>query len=570
MDQAERQAEINYLNLVLDEVRSQLHHRQGILRDSQTELQAALNTYWESKSTNVWDQAQQAEAVDRQRSLVAASYQRQSRLKRMAEAPYFGRIDFQELSRELQQIYIGIASLVKPQTGEYLIYDWRSPVAGMFYDYEPGPASYQCPAGTIQGIMNLKRQYRIAHGELGSFFDTDLKIDDEILQEILSQSADVKMRTIVNSIQREQNRIIRDLSHRLLLVQGPAGSGKTSIALHRAAYILYQERQTLTARNILILSPNQIFSNYISGVLPELGEENVLQTTFREYLFNFKPVSNVNNEDREAQLEYLLDQPAAADHAIRVAAISYKSSPAFVQLLRKYLGWLETDLLRDCPTIEFKGRIVFTPAEWQRFFGKNLAYLPPTQRLAQLKKVIQVKLRPIVNEIRRAKEAEIAASGEEVNEKTIKAMARLAARQELDSLLNQIDHLTNLSSLGLYRRLFADPQLWPSLSVGTELPESWPEICSQTLSRLDQGLVPYEDSLPLFFFHGMLEGFPVKNTIRHLIIDEAQDYSVLHFEVLKHLFPRTSWTVLGDPDQTINPYQHGVAFESLAHRPRGE
>lgn len=571
MDELERQSEQQRLELVLREIREQLELSQGNVSGSRKELRAALDAYWERPTANVWDQAQQIEAVARQRSLTAATYQKRARLEKLSESPYFGRIDFREEAPLRQErpeaVYIGIASLVDRAGGAYLIYDWRSPIAGMFYDFEPGPAKYLCPAGTIRGEITLKRQYKIVAGRMLSLFDTDLQIDDEILQEILGRSADSKMRTIVASIQREQNRIIRDETHGLLLVQGPAGSGKTSIALHRAAYLLYLERNAITAKNILILSPNQIFSDYISGVLPELGEENVLQTTFREYILSFRRHFPLVVEERDAQLEYLLAGPAGPGdraYAVRAAAVRYKSSPEFAQVIRNCLADLETELSRDCPALEWRGRTIMAPEEWRSLFRETLAYLPPTARLAQIKKRVQIQLRPSLHELRREKEAEIAAGGEEVNEKTIKALARLAAHRELEPLLAELDRLTTLIPFERYRRIFEDDALFARLTAGNAVPPEWPAIKAQTLEWFDRGFIPYEDLLPLIYCQGMLDGFPVRNGIRYLIIDEAQDYSALQYEILKRLFPEAAWTVLGDPAQAIHPYFQTADFEAVA------
>lgn len=567
MNGSEREDELQRLKMVLQKIKLQLEGGKDSFRGARQELETALASFWENRSANWWDQAQQAEAVDRQRSLAAVSWQRKARLEKMADSPYFGRIDFQEIQpvrmNVPERIYIGIAALIDPDTGRHLIYDWRSPVAGMFYDYEPGPAQYHCPAGIIDGDISLKRQYKIAGGHILSMFDTDLKIDDEILQEILGKSADIKMRTIVNSIQREQNRVIRDEQHRLLLVQGPAGSGKTSIALHRAAYLLYRERNTITARNILILSPNRIFSDYISGVLPELGEENVLQTTFRDYMLNCRSCFPAQFEERDTQLEYLLSTPEDGAFRIRAAAIRYKSSPEFAAVIRNYLTFLEEGLIRNSPVIEFRGHTILSQEEWRTLFQINLAYLSPAERLEQIKHRVQIKLRPLIHEARREKEAEIAAGGEEVNEKTIKAMARIGVQQELANLYERLDRIVTLNPLKLYRKLFEDEALFRSLTSTAEAPPEWPDIRAQTLSSLDRGLIFYEDSLPLIFFQGNLSGFRVKKGIRYLIIDEAQDYSILHYEVLGRLFPESSWTVLGDPDQSVYPYIHPADIPTI-------
>lgn len=573
MENEEKQQEHHYLERVIRKIHQQLAVDRETWQGSRGEFQDILTSFWENRAANFWDQAQLAEAVDRQRSLVASSWQRQARLQRMLDAPYFGRIDFAEKTARNENqlpeaIYIGIAALADGESGAYLIYDWRSPIAGMFYDFETGPAWYDCPAGRIAGQITLKRQYQIEKGRMKSMFDTDLKIDDEILQEILAKNTDLKMKTIVNSIQREQNRAIRDESHRLLFVQGPAGSGKTSIALHRAAYLLYRERDSITAKNILILSPNRIFSDYISGVLPALGEENVLQTTFGEYVGAELRIG-VATENRDDHLEQILGAAAhgqAAETAdLRAAAIRYKSSPDFMKILQKYLLFLHQKNVADAPAITFRGHEVVSREEWIALYRENLAYLPPCGRLAQIKQRVQVKLRPFVKELRREKEEAIAATGEEVNEKTIKAMARISARRELEALEAELDRLTTLEPFQLYCTLFNDPSLFQNLSAATGKPAAWHGMARLTLNSLHQGMLPYEDIFPFLYFQGLLRGFRSQNEIRHLIVDEAQDYSALQYEILKQLFPRSFWTVLGDPEQAVHPYLQTADYQELAN-----
>jgi DNA helicase-2/ATP-dependent DNA helicase PcrA len=227
--------------------------------------------------------------------------------------------------------------------------------------------------------------------------------------------------------------------------------------------------------------------------------------------------------------------------------------------------FLTDKLIREYPAIEFRGVVIFSKAEWDELFFKNLAYLPVIERLRQIKRRIQIKLRPMVHELRQEKEQEIAATGEEVNERSIKALARLAVRQDLSSLIAEIDRLTTMDPFSLFRRLFEDKTLFSHLAEGMEVTVDWPMISSQSLAWIEKGWISYEDSLPFLYFHGCLAGFPVKNAIRHLIVDEAQDYTALQFEILRCLFPKCSWTILGDPDQAVNPYQQTLDFDKVVN-----
>lgn len=569
MEERDKQIELERLRNVHRLILSQLQTMAENRRETRKELDNALLSYWENTYAEFWDEAQLAEMVARERSIAGATYRRFLQLQKMSASPYFGRIDFMETHPNLRtenpdEIYIGIGTLADPTTGCLVIHDWRSPVAGMFYDFERGNAWYSCPEGNIGGNIALKRQFKIVEDRMIYMFDSDLKIDDEILQEILGRSADQKMRTIITSIQREQNRVIRDEGHRYLLVQGPAGSGKTSIALHRAAYLLYHERNSVTAKNILIFSPNRIFNDYISDVLPEMGEENVLQTTFYDYAAVAMSGLPVEPEDWYSQLEYIFTADRDAAYSVRIEAIRYKSSPRFWRIIQGYVQYLTEEAVKTYPPIVFRGVTLFSRDEWQNLFFNDLAYLPLAQRLTQLKKFIQIRLRPLKRRVRQEKEQEIAATGEEVNETTIKARARLAARDILQPLVDEVDRCTEIDPLKLYRRLFEDEATLGRLAANSDRPEKWPEMARQTLAWLDQGRIPYEDAIPLLYLQGTLQGFPIKTEIKHLIIDEAQDYTALQYEILKQIFPRAYWTVLGDRAQSIHPAMTTVDFENAA------
>lgn len=569
MNEKEHQFELNKLATTLQQINRQLALAAVACNESQAELQNNLTDYWENIGGDTVDEAQLIEVVTRQKSISSVISQKHLQLQKMAFSPYFGRIDFAEqLSDSVlapEPIYIGISSLTNQNSGELIIYDWRTPIASMFYDFERGDAFYHCPVGEIRGVITLKRQYKIMDGRIQYMFDSELKIDDEILQEILGRSADDKMKTIVTSIQREQNQIIRDEGHRLLFVQGPAGSGKTSIALHRVAYLLYRERKTITANNIIIFSPNHIFSDYISNVLPEMGEENVLQTTFQDYITNVMSPFSMSVEDRSSQLEYIFNNSSDREFRTRLAGMHYKSSTDFKTVVENYLVYFEKQIISDYPAIAFREQIIFSKQDWQNYYSINLAYLPPFKRIAKIRQVIQNRLQIISHQLRQEKEAEIIATSNEVNEKAIKALARIAAYNELRPVTDKVERLTELNSpLKLYRRLFHDDALFHRLANTTVIPHEWPAIRSQTLIQFNTGQIPYEDSFPLLYFQGMLEGFPANNNIKYLVVDEAQDYTVLQYKILAQLFPHCSWTIMGDPAQSIHPYLQTASFETAS------
>ena len=265
-------------------------------------------------------------------------------LEKMIKSPYFARIDFKfDDEDEFEKIYIGRSSLRKNSYQEMYVYDWRSPIASVFYRFMTGEAFYDAPCGRVTGELNLKRQYEIKNGTLEYFFDSDVQIVDEFLRQLLSQNTTAKMKAIVETIQHEQDVVIRDMENDLLMVQGVAGSGKTSIALHRAAYLMYQGLQTkLSANNIMIISPNSIFEQYISNVLPELGEDNVISSVFEDILSEL--LNGRKIQSRNDFLENLIVNSKYKE--ISRNSIEFKTSSFFREILDQFLidiprQWIE-------------------------------------------------------------------------------------------------------------------------------------------------------------------------------------------------------------------------------------
>ena len=306
--------------LFLEDVLEKLHKKMDELKEDLTageqEIRQMHDYYWD----NYTEMDQYGyEDYDNQQALlhqVNANQEKlrmQQRIARLMDAPFFGRVDFiYDGEDESEPFYIGIGNFA-PEAGMCpLIYDWRAPVCGLFYDYDAGEASYEAPSGTITGKIASKWQYKIRKGKMIYAFESDTKIDDEILKQELGSNSDVQLKNIVRTIQKEQNAIIRNRKDQILVIQGVAGSGKTSVALHRVAYLLYHDREHLKASNVLILSPNSVFSDYISHILPELGEENIREMSFD--LFAYKELHSIVNdcEDRYDELEHQMQFPDAA------------------------------------------------------------------------------------------------------------------------------------------------------------------------------------------------------------------------------------------------------------------
>lgn len=489
------------------------------------------------------------------------------KLEKSMEAPYFGRIDFTESGSGLQEkVYIGIMSLVDPDTDELLVYDWRAPIAGMFYDYPPGPASYHVPKGeTISGEMTLKRQYLIQDGRLDDYFDTGLRIGDGLLAQLLGRSADDKMKSIVTTIQSEQNEIIRDTLNRVVIVQGAAGSGKTSVALQRVAYLLYRYRSVLSSDNMVLFSPNRLFSDYVSNVLPELGEANMRQTTFQEHLE--RELSGATAvEDAYDQFEDQLTEPEGDPRqAVRSAGIRYKSSTGFADVIAAYAKLLEREGMRFVD-FKVKDRVVLASERIAERFYSHRTERPMWERMELLSEWLAGELEELKEEAAKRYYRRLLKAPNYLGaEPELRKMAHKQAKKRYEPLIEQAKRFEFWDLGALYAQLFKDDALWSKLGRERPFPALWDGICRDTLLRLQRGNVPYEDATPIVDLKGRIEGRQTLSAIRHVLIDEAQDYTPYQFSYLKRLFPRAKFTLLGDWNQGI--YQHaqgGGEYRSIA------
>ncbi|MCL1631385.1 AAA family ATPase [Sporolactobacillus sp. CPB3-1] len=488
-------------------------------------------------------------------------------LSRLQDAPYFGRIDFREEDEQnAEPLYIGIGSLMDAKNEDFLIYDWRAPVASMYYDYAPGPARYMSLDGEVHGEMTLKRQFIIRAGKIRGMFDTGLTIGDALLQSVLGGKASLQMKSIVSTIQKEQNQIIRNETDRYLIVQGAAGSGKTSAALQRVAFLLYRYRKTLRSDNMLLFSPNPLFSSFISSVLPELGEENVVQTTFKDFI-----------EERigdELQVENPFDQTEACltmeDNErlnTRIAGIRFKASLGYRNMIDQWLEHLKSEgmIFRD---ITFRDKIIVSSDEISKFFYA----LPETQSLlSRLEQVRDWLLRRMAVFSKRERQEDwvLEEAGlldksdyqsifdklqqeKRFSEDTFDdydreelLLRKIVMNRRMKKQRRRVKQLEFVNFQKVYSEIFYQP------FSDAETPEHWPEICRATRMRFEEGDCPWEDAVPYLYMKEKMQGRKGNQEIRHLIIDEAQDYSPTQLAYLKAAFPRCRMTILGDMNQAI-------------------
>ncbi len=483
------------------------------------------------------------------------------KLKRILDKPYFARIDFMEqYYEEPEKIYIGIASMFDKESSDILIYDWRAPISSIYYDYELGTAEYYCKEGTIKGDLSLKRQFSIKYSEIQYMLDSSIKIDDEVLQQILSKNTDDKMRNIVTSIQKEQNKIIRDEKHDLLIVQGAAGSGKTSIALHRVAYLLYKYRyKNINSKNIVIFSPNEVFNDYISNVLPELGEENMQQTTFYDYARRSISLE-YKVEDMNDQMEYLLVNTDDLDYKHRVEFIKYKLSKDFISVLNNYIKYLEEERFKF-DNIEYRGKIIFSKREIEELFYINYKHFPIMKRLNKIRERIFYYLRPLQKD--RLQEIEKEMKFKVDFEHEIKPFSRLERYKEFKPTIDKINDMTSLDLYKVYSKLFEEVETHRKMLEGISLPENFERIKELTIKDIEDKKISYEDVAPILYLKGELEGVSFLSDINHVVLDEGQDYSAIQYEVFKQLFKGCGITILGDLNQSIHPFTNTEDYDFI-------
>lgn len=454
-------------------------------------------------------------------------------LENMIRSPYFARIDFKfEGEEECEEIYIGRSSLRKNSYQEMYVYDWRSPIASIFYRFMKGEAFYDAPCGRITGELNLKRQYEIRNGKLEYFFDTDVQIVDEFLRQLLSQNTTAQMKAIVETIQQEQDVVIRDMENDLLMVQGVAGSGKTSIALHRAAYLMYQGLQTkLSANNIMIISPNSIFEQYISSVLPELGEDNVVSVVFEDILSRIL-------KDRKMQTKNAFLESIIADSLCKELyrnSIAFKTSASFLEILDRFLKdiperWIEFE------DVYYEGRCVV---------GKQTL---KDKILGRPETPLGVKLEQLEDYILEV----IFGTGKGRGHKEEKSLVRQA-----------IQKFIKLDIVELYKILFRDEAYFDSLLQNDKTSESIKKIWEYTGYNLETDCLYYDDAIVIAYLYLKIYGSHPYQNIKQVVIDEAQDYYPLQYKIFGLLFPNAKFTILGDMEQTLAKKEDISFYEQI-------
>ncbi|AFV03502.1 hypothetical protein UNSWDHB_515 [Dehalobacter sp. UNSWDHB] len=570
-DRLDQDFEIRRLEQVLAIAREQLDCALQKSEENKEAIIAAKLDMWEDTSRSIsglWNMDNFHELVELSQyanpvSERVSDYERDAAkilaLKRLLYSPYFARIDFQFEGEELlEPVYIGRSSLQDGLTRDMVVYDWRSPIASVFYRFGPGKAFYESPGGKITGEVHLKRQYEIKDGKLQYFFDADIQIIDEFLRELLSRNASPKMKTIVETIQKDQDLVIRDLEMDLLMVQGAAGSGKTSVALHRAAYLMYQGLAAKLASNeIVIISPNTLFEQYIANVLPELGEKNVQSLVFEEIFGKVLQTDSI--QSRNQYWESLLS-PGQNGGSIAKSSMAFKGSGLFAEILRRFIKDLPYRWL-PFADIYYDGKIVANRQLLKTKILRGGQEFLLSVRLKQL----EASILQIVRELRpsRLEKLKKFIQAKPEHEFEVEEGTRRLSILESAALLKKIRSFTELDCPELYRKPFSDKSYFYHLAEGLELPDCIEEILDYTRENLQKDGLLYDDALALTFLHLHIKGYTAYRDIKQVVVDEAQDYDPLHFEILHGLFPKAHYTILGDIHQTIGKQEDSARYEQI-------
>ena len=502
ISESEMQKETKYLDDTINLIRKKISELGQELYDDDEKILEFKKFMWDSKtSMDPGEMKNMMVESDLQVTIMLNKGLYLQKLYRSQNKPYFASIIFND-----ELIYMGITHV--EDNLNYLVHDWRSPICNLYYDYEVGEAKYLAPDGFIEGNLSRKRQYIIEDGKLLNIFDNSINISDELLQQVLATESSDKMKNIVNTIQKEQNAIIRNTDDKNLIVQGIAGSGKTSVALHRIAFLLYRIAN-LNSKNILIFSPNNIFTEYISNVLPELGEDNTYSITFTSFL-----------KDKIREYKVIEDFTSFIEryykgNVIDKDVIKYKQSDEIIEDINNYLN----DLIKN---ITFTGNLIFdryvfyTKEELDNMLKNRYSRFPIFERIKQM----SIKI------------SEMSYEGRTTKSKSIE--------KELYKIINIPRDYKKI-----YRNFYLSRY-------------------SKYHSYIDKGKsINYEDACLFLYIKSILEGFDTNHYIKQVVIDEVQDYTKLQYLIIKNTFKTANYTILGDVNQTINPYYKYDSLEVL-------
>ena len=490
-------------------------------------------------------------------------------IKNVRGKPYFARLDFKEDGEtEKEKLYIGKISVIDSKENLPIIVDWRAPISNLYYDGRIGRSSYESPTGIKSGEISLKRQFFIEDGVLEKYTDIDLKTNDELLQTAISEKADDRLKNIVATIQAKQNEVIRADINKPLIVQGVAGSGKTTIALHRIAYLIYQYEKDFDPENFMIIAPTKFFLNYISNVLPDLGVENVKQYTFEDFAYEIlgkKLKISDSNEKLVTIVNKEFDDINKGNVDIIIKESKFKSSIKFKEFVDGYLEKMENDYIPKKDFILENIRIMRYD-NLNKHFKETYKNLPFDQRVQEIKKHVFSKKRQNLNTVEEGIKKQRSIKIKMLERENLpieeERQRRIEIFEEKEKVLKDLDkenikvvdfyfnEIIKKDAFNLYKD-FIENYIYDKIE-NKELAEY---LVRNTLLNLNKGEITFEDLAPIIYIHYKVYGVKWKKHLRHVIIDEAQDYGEFQFSTLKTILNSSSMTILGDLAQGVHFYR---------------
>lgn len=528
--------EINgLLNRQVEALTIQLKKQKGEIVEERTQVSSEFN---DVSGENAIQFSQMLQTMQlREREYLNVSEQL-AKTKILYKSPYFGRISIQNEQGESEHLYIGLSTFREPTTDDVLIFDWRAPISSLFYENKVGPSHYQIPDGEFIDVMiEGRRQYKVKYDELLQLFDADIYVGDEVLQGLLADTAKEKMKSIVATIQSDQNIVIRSSNKDNLIVLGPPGSGKTSVAMQRIAFLLYEYRQTMNARSILLISPSDLFNDYISNVLPELGEENVQHTTYYRLLkdlkltryqceTNYENIERLQNADNEAREHY-----------------AYKGSHSYVKQL---INYIEDTKTAGMPFYNLKmgDELIVSAKKLSQLFYEKFGGLDIDFRLKKMRTLLlsNIQTRKSKELTKRMKELR-AVNAYIGTDKELEQQAHMELQKKYGKMETTIEQLgfVNLNKMYVHSLTYGNDNLFTQ------------QLQAKTAESLKKRILFYEDLAPMMYLQAVVKGLYTNNTIKHIVIDEIQDYSYLQLLTIKAMHPKAHYTLLGDRNQMVHP-----------------
>ena len=547
INEQELKKERDYLHAVLYILEKEIKKKEETSESLEVDMRKEMRYVWENNVAS--DAAELHSMYESVKQMSRAQNDAEISLKtyrKMIRNAYFARIDFDDGS-EVFPIYLGIATL--KDGGSFYVYDWRAPICSMFYDYQVGDASYTLPdGGEVSGKIILKRQYKLEGDKIIQIFDTDMEVLDDILSSMLTEVSRgaTKMKNIVATIQKEQNKAIRREDVDILVVQGPAGSGKTSVAMHKAAYLLYSNKGKVDSSNILIISPNEVFSDYISDVLPQIGEDNVYQTTYMDFVKSFIKEFKIRGT-MDNVYEEIFTNSKSLKKSTEALSIKLKFWPGYIRIIESLIEEHRRDMLY-LKDIVVENKLVVSKDSLEKFASDyEISGLP----IVDQAKIIGDKIKSFadVKFFRQTKIKQKLSRMLQSNINQIKVKPiYLELYSNLDDFTERVESIYN--ELGTDKR--------ERLSI-----KELKEVFEYTRDNIAKNYLPYEDVTPYMYFRSRVFGSPIQKNIKYVLIDECQDYTLTQYNVISSTFRGAKVTLLGDINQSIFPYSNFENYEPI-------